>query len=130
MKTQKWIPIVFLASAVYDGLLGAVFLFWPLSVFRVTLITPPNHIGYVQFPACLLLVFALLFLEIARDPVANRKLIPYGILLKASYCGVIFWHWILTDLPAIWKPFAVFDVVFAVLFLAAYSSLARRPAGD
>jgi hypothetical protein len=65
-----------------------------------------------EFPAALLIVFALMFLAVARNPVANRNLIPYGMLLKVSYCGVIFFHWFASGMPDMWKPFAVADLVF------------------
>ena len=38
-------------------------------------------------------MFALMFIAIARNPVANRGMIVYGILLKLSYCGLVFWYW-------------------------------------
>lgn len=125
---NRWIAPLFLLAGVYDGLLGVAFLFWTARVFEYFAIVPPNHFGYVQFGACLLLVFAIMFFSIAARPAANRNLIPYGILLKASYCGVIAWHWILSDLPFIWKPFAVCDFIFGVLFIAAYAALGRQPA--
>lgn len=86
---NRWIVPLFLLAGIYDGLLGVVFLFWTARVFEYFAIVPPNHLGYVQFGACLLLVFAIMFFSIAALPAANRNLIPYGILLKASYCGVI-----------------------------------------
>ena len=123
---KQWISRLFYLSALYDGILGGVFLFFPASIFQWQGITPPNHIGYVQFPAALLLVFAIMFFNIARDPVHNRSLIPYGILLKISYCGVTLWHWVFGGIPAMWKPFVVFDAVFAVLFIWAFVTLGRE----
>ena len=64
-----------------------------------------------------------MFTAVAIDPVRNKNLIPYGILLKISYSGIVFFHWATQDLPGMWKPFAVFDLVFIVLFLWAYKLL-------
>jgi hypothetical protein len=126
VKNHKGIAILFYLSAGYDGLLGLAFLLVPLSIFSWFTVPPPNHVGYVQFPAALLLVFALMFLNIARAPVRNRNLIPYGILLKVSYCTVTFWHWFSEGIPGMWKPFAIADICFALLFLWAYSALAEK----
>jgi hypothetical protein len=82
--------------------------------------------AYVQFPAALLLMFALMFTRIAIDPAAHRHLIIYGIWLKASYCGLAFWYWLSMDIPVIWKPFAVIDLIMAGLFVWAYSALKAR----
>ena len=129
MKTPVWIPILFAVSAAYDGILGLLFLAapgWPFEAFGVT---PPNHLGYVQFPAALLLIFALIFTQIALDPIRRRELIVYGILLKVAYCAVSGWHWLSAGIPNMWKPFTLIDVVMGGLFVAAYAIL-RSAGGD
>ena len=123
----RLISALFAVSAGYDGILGLVFLCAPGWVFQSFAVTPPNHPGYVQFPAALLIVFGLMFLAVARDPSANRNLIPYGALLKVSYSGVAFWHWTHGGIPGMWKPWAVADLAFLILFLAAYRSLRNHP---
>jgi hypothetical protein len=125
MTPNKLIPILFFVAAAYDAVLGVVFLLAPGFAFELFDVVPPNHVGYVQFPALLLLIFALIFSRIAMDPVANRSLIPYGMLLKVSYCGVVFWHWFATDIPWMWKPFAILDLVFLALFWMAYARVNR-----
>ncbi len=124
MSTRS-IRSLFAVSALYDGLLGIAFLFAAPALFEWVGVAPPNHFGYVHFPAALLIVFALMFLAIARNPVANLGLIPYGILLKVSYCAVVFYHWLTAGVPFIWKPFAVADLAFLVLFVWAYSALKK-----
>jgi len=123
MNTRRSIARLFVAAAVYDGLLGAVFLVAGMRVFEWCAVTPPNHPGYIQFPAALLIVFALMFVAVARDPVGNRNLIPYGILLKLSYCGVVLFHWLGAGIPDMWKPFCFADLVFLGLFFLAWRAL-------
>jgi hypothetical protein len=128
MNVPKWISPVFWIAAVYDGVLGLLFLTAPSWLFARLNVPPPNHVAYVQFPAALLLIFALIFVHIARDSIAHRGQIVYGILLKAAYCGLAFYYWITTDIPWIWKPFAWIDLVMGVLFVIAYYSLTDRAA--
>jgi hypothetical protein len=130
MNKHPACSLLFSVAALYDGLLGLAFLIAPGAVFEAAGIQPPNHPGYVQFPAALLVTFAMMFAAIAAHPARNRNLIPYGILLKVSYCGVVFYHWAATGLPWIWKPFALADVAFLGLFAAAWMALADRPATD
>jgi hypothetical protein len=125
MKPPKWIAPLFVIAALYDGILGLAFLAVPLYLFELCGVTPPNHVGYVQFPAALLLIFALLFVAVARDPVGNRQLIIYGILLKVAYCSVAGFHWAATDIPGMWKPFVVIDLVMGLLFVWAYFALGQ-----
>ena len=117
------IVILFIIAALYDGLLGIVFLSSAEALFQGFQITPPNHFGYVHFPAALLVVFALLYLAIARNPQSNRNLIPYGMLLKVSYCSVVCYHWFTAGVPTMWKPFVFYDLIFLGLFAWAYVSL-------
>lgn len=123
MKTRQWIPTLFWLAAAYDGLLGLLFLTAGGWVFQATGTVPPNHPGYLQFPAALLLVFALMFATIAVNPHARRSLIPFGMLLKISYCGVVIHHWSSSGLPWIWKPFCMIDLAFLLLFIAAWVTL-------
>jgi hypothetical protein len=123
---MKPIRVLFVISALYDGLLGAVFLLAGDSLFQRFGVTPPNHPGYVQFPAALLIVFALMFLAIAVNPVKNRNLIPYGILLKVSYCSVISFHWLTGGIPGMWKPFCFYDIAFIFAFVWAWAALGKE----
>ncbi len=125
MKTLPWIRLLFLLAALYDGFFGVVFLAVPGYLFQLFDVTPPNHMGYVQFPAALLLIFALMFLAVAGDPIRNRNLIVYGIFLKCAYCGVTFFYWFTGDIPFMWKPLAVTDLVMGVLFVLCYAVLGR-----
>lgn len=121
--SRKMVSLLFYIGGLYDGVLGLLFLMIPGRIFSFFGVTPPNHDGYIQFPAALLIVFGLMFLNIGRAPEANRNLITYGILLKVSYCSVIFWHWLSAGIPGMWKPFAIIDLAFMALFILAYRQI-------
>ncbi len=123
MKAIRWIQGLFGVVAIYDGVLGVVFLVIPWLPFQMFQVTPPNHWSYAQFPGALLLIFALMFVAIARNPAGNRGLIPYGIGLKVAYCTIAFAYWAGSGIPGMWKPFAIVDVVMAALFVWAYVAL-------
>lgn len=119
-----WLRPFFFIAAIYDAALGVAFLFfWP-RVFELFAVPPPNHPGYVQFPGLLLLTFALMFLQISRDPEANRNLIPFGICLKLSYAGLVFWFKLTQGIPSMWMPWAWVDLLFLVLFVMAWRTTA------
>jgi hypothetical protein len=120
-----WIRPLFILAGVYDGLLGIAFVFAPLAIFQWYGIEPPNHLAYVQFPALLLILFAGLFFQIAARPYANRHLIPYGIGLKASYCGTAFYYQRTEGIPEMWIPWAWADLAFLVAFVIAWYTLKR-----
>jgi hypothetical protein len=124
MRTE-WQQWLFRVAAAYDGILGITFLLFWRRFYELFGVTPPNHPGYVQFPALLLVLFGVMFLRISQNPTARRELIAYGIGLKTSYCGLVFWYQLTTGLPSMWIPWAWIDVVFLALFVMA---LQRTPA--
>jgi hypothetical protein len=130
MKIPSWISPLFLISALYDGVLGILFALAPAYLYRLFDVPPPNHMGYVRFPACLLLIFGLMFLQVARDPVKYRHLILYGILLKLSYCGVTLAYWLKSGIPGMWKPFTFIDFAMGALFVWAYMILGKPAASE
>lgn len=122
------IKVLFIIAALYDGLLGLLFLFSPGFAFEMFEVVPPNHFGYVQFPAILLLIFAAMFLRVAMDPVSNRFIMLCGVALKAGYSGLVFYYMATTGVPAMWVPWAWADLVFGVLFLWAWRFTGRQAA--
>jgi hypothetical protein len=123
MRPEIAITALFAGAAVYDGLLGLLFLVVPGWIFEQFGVPPPNHFGYVQFSAALLLVFAWMFVDIARRPVEYRGLIVYGVGMHLAYSGLVFWYWSTSGLPALWKPFAFVDLALAVFFFVAYRAI-------
>ncbi len=121
-----WIRILFLVSAVYDFALGAAFLFSGPQVFERFNVPLPNHWGYVHFCCLMLMIFGLMFLMVAIRPLANRNLIPFGVLLKAAYVGVTGYYWINGGVPWIFLPFLFVDTVMLVAFGWAYLSLGSK----
>ena len=124
---SRMISAVFVSAGIYNGVLGVVFLFFAPMIFGAVGITPPNHYGYIVFPALLMILFAAMFFRIARSPVRHRDMIPYGIGLKAAYAGTVFWYQLQGNVPAMWVPMAWIDAAFLVLFLVARRSIAVTP---
>ena len=125
--SHRWIKAAFIVSGIYDLVLGGVMFFASPQVFQWAGITGPDP-GYVQFPALLVALFGLMFLQIGAGPAARREMIPYGIGLKAAYCGVVFWYQMKGTAPAMWLPLAWIDFVFLILFVIAWRKLAPKAA--
>ncbi|TWU30564.1 hypothetical protein [Novipirellula artificiosorum] len=119
--TRATVRLLFGIAAVYDFAIGLVFLFAGKALFDAVSIPHPNHWGYVQFGSLMLIVFGLMFFQVARDPDGNRNLMPFGILLKASYVGIVSYYWLTVGCPFLFKPFVVIDLAMLILFAIAYS---------
>jgi hypothetical protein len=125
--TLPIVRLLFALAGAYDFLIGLAFLFFGPQIFHSTGVPHPNHWGYIQFGSLLLVIFGIMFFAVAYNPVANRNLIPYGMLLKLSYTGLVAYYWITTDCPLLFKPFAVIDAVMFVLFFLAYGKRLGPP---
>jgi hypothetical protein len=71
-----WIRTLLAICAIYDGVIAAAFLIAPSALFRIGRVVPPNHLGYVQFSALLLIIFAVMFVRAAVDPLGRRDVNP------------------------------------------------------
>lgn len=129
MNAPSWVKILFVIGGVYDAALGATFLLCPRRLFDMAAVEFPNHVGYVQFPALLLVLFGLMFFRIGSDPVRFRDQMVYAMGLKVAYCSVIFGHWLTGGVPRIWIPFAFADLVFLALFILAWRTTAPGERG-
>jgi hypothetical protein len=123
----KWIKPLFIVSGIYDLVLGAAFLLFSHAVFARAGVALPDNTAYLHFPALLILLFAVMYLRIAGDPQGRRELIPYGMGLKVAYIVTVFWHQLHGGMPSLWIPWAWADLVFLLLFIAAWRSL-KKPA--
>lgn len=124
---REWIRPLFVVAALYDIVLGALFLVAHPLFYRWFGVTPPNHPAYVQFGAALVATFGIGFWYVARAPERNRDIIKMGVLLKLAYSGIVLGWWFQGQMPGMWVPFAWIDVAFMLTFLAALRAL---PAGQ
>lgn len=123
---QQWIKRFYIVAGLYDGMLGIAFVLLPGEIFALYGVEPPNHMAYVQFPALLLIVFAVMFFRVAANPIRNRELILYGCGLKISYCSMAFWYMVTTGIPSMWVPWAWADLVFLLFFILTWRILGRQ----
>ncbi len=128
---QILVKALFILAGLYDGLLGLGFLLFSSEIFNFYGVTPANHVAYLQFPALILVIFAIMFFRIAVNPVKNRELILYGCGLKLSYFGLAFWHEATSGIASMWMSWAWADLVFFILFGVIWKDLSRRvPKGE
>lgn len=126
--TTGTIKLLFTIAGVYDLVIGLVFLFAGGALLDGAGIPRPSHMGYLHFAALQLVIFGTMFFAIVRAPLANRNLIPFGIMLKVFYVGIVMFYWSQGDCPLLFKPFAGIDAVMLVGFVLAWRTLKGRGA--
>jgi hypothetical protein len=106
-------------AGIYDFVLGLVYLLAYQPIYEHLGVALPNHPGYVQLNAIFVLIFGLGFLLVARAPERNRDIIKLGVLLKLSYSGLVLTYYFMGNMPWMWVPWAIIDLLFMLSFLAA-----------
>ena len=122
---------LFLAAAVYDIVLGVVFLFfnaWAFDLLGIRDELPEG--GYVELIGAFLLVIGIAYALIFRgDLYRNQDLIAVGTLYKLAYSGVAAYVWAFGEVPhmALVFIFGAADLVFFALMLECWLHLRSHP---
>jgi len=125
---EKYYRGLFTIAAIYDGLLGITFIFFPARAFAALGISEklPAFGGYLTLLGAFVLVIGVAYFLIARgDLRRNTDLILVGTLYKLAYSGTAFYYWSQGNLPhlAFGALFGVADAVFFVLMAECYWAL-------
>lgn len=116
---RSFYRMVFLTAALYDLVLGLVFLFAHPWLYGVLSLPLPTEPAYLHAAAAFVLVQGIMYYVVQRDMVRNRDLVLVGAIYKGAYAAVAFYHWTLGDLPhPLFAVFGVLDVAFLTLFVA------------
>jgi hypothetical protein len=109
--------------AVYDTVLGLLFLIAYAPIFAAFAVPPPNHPAYIQFGAAYVTIIGIGFWLAARAPERNRDILKLGMLAKIAYSGIVFGYVIRGMMPGLWIPFAWIDLAMAIGLVAALRAI-------
>lgn len=108
----------FLVAALYDIVLGVVFLAVGEQILTAIAMQLPPHIAYIQLAAVFILVQGLSYWLVYRDPLGNLGIVRIGVVYKAAYAGLAAWYLILGTLPSVFFiPWAIIDLAFLAGFV-------------
>lgn len=120
-----WIRPFCRVCAIYDVVLGLLFLLAFKPIFTQFGVTLPNHPAYVQFAAAMITVFGIGFWYVAQAPERNRDILKLCLLVKAAYTVIVFGYTLKGQMPAMWLPMGVIDLF---MFFGIIVALRRIPA--
>ncbi|MCC6681973.1 MAG: hypothetical protein IT445_13820 [Phycisphaeraceae bacterium] len=122
------VRILMTLAGIYDGTLGVAFVFFTARTFDLIQMPLPDHLGYVQFAAALLIVFALMFFAVAANPVRYLEFVTAGMGLKVSYIAVVTYYGQTQGVPPVWLWFAAADGLWLLLFIVIRAAIPRAVA--
>jgi hypothetical protein len=119
---------LFLVGALYDAILGLLFLAFYAPIYRFFSIPLPENLTYLYMISAFVFVQGVGYWYVSRDPLRNVDLVKVGALYKAMYVAVSLGSLARGQLPhTIFAWFAACDVLFLVGFLR-FLALARPAA--
>lgn len=117
----------FLVAALYDLILGAIFVVAGEPILTAIGMTLPPHIAYIQLAAVFIFVQGLSYWFVYRDPFANLGIVRVGVAYKAAYSGLALYYLVIGQLPSVFfLPWAVVDLFFLIGFVMFLQLAARR----
>ena len=127
---ERYYRGIFAVAAIYDLVIGVVFLFFGRLAFDVLNIEDkyPEG-GFVQLLGAFVLVLGVGYYMIWRNDLwRNRDLIAIGALYKLAYTGVGVWIAVFDDLPHVvfLLGFGVADAVFLVVMAECWLYLGEH----
>jgi hypothetical protein len=123
---MKFARYVFLIAGVYGVLVIAPQYFLEEQVGK-DYPPPVNHPEYFYGFVGVTLAWQVLYLLIATDPARYRPVMLVAVLAKFSFGAAASVLFARDHIPAVVFGFAMFDLVLAALFVAAYVKVGREP---
>ena len=120
----------FLVAALYDLVLGAVFVVFGEPILEAIGMALPPHVAYIQLAAVFIFVQGLSYWLVCRDPLANLGLVRVGVAYKVAYAGLALYYLVIGSCPSVFFiPWAVVDLLFLVGFVMFLRAGPARRAG-
>lgn len=108
---------IFLVAALYDFVLGIIFLAFYNSIFSFLGITLPNYPMYLQLSAAFVVVMGVGYFFVYKNLYRNVDLVKLGIVYKLVYGTLAIYFYLLGLAHAIFFLFALIDIIFIGLFI-------------
>lgn len=119
----------FLLAAIYDIVLGLLFLVFGEAILEAIGMDLPPHSAYINLAAVFVVVQGLSYWFVFRDPLANLGMVRVGVLYKLAYSGLALYYLVIGQLPSVfWIPWALADALFLVGFVLFLRAASARPA--
>ena len=114
----NWFKMLFLLAALYDGVLGVVFLFFYGPIYQSLGVPLPNRPSYIHLSAAFVLAQGVGYWFVYRNMLRNVDLVKVGVVYKAAYTLVSAYYLLAGQLlHAMFAWFAVCDLLFLLAFV-------------
>jgi hypothetical protein len=118
---------LFLVAALYDFILGFVFIvFWQPIFDNILKLPHPNYLAFYQAAAAFVFNMGIGFYFVYRNMYRNVDIVKLGIVFKVFYSTIAFYWVIAKGMPGIFAAFGLVDLVFIILFIIFLRAISRE----
>ena len=114
MRLARW---VFRVAGLYG-----IFVAAPMFFLERQMAPGATHPVFFYAWVSVNLAWQVLFVVLSTDPMRYRPMMPVCVLEKAAAVVAIPWLYVVGRVEGMWLGAAAVDLVFAVLFVAAYGA--------
>ncbi len=114
---DKFFKNLFLVAALYDLILGIVFLLMYPQIYSYFNITLPTYPMYLQLSAAFVIAIGIAYYFVYRNMYRNIDLVKLGVIYKLIYILVAGYYFLIGIAHVLFFYFVIFDAIFLVLFV-------------
>ena len=126
-KKDGFYKKLFLIAAIYDLILGIVFLTLYKQIYSYFNISLPTYPMYLQLSAAFVIAIGIAYYFIYKNLYRNIDLVKLGIVYKIIYSGLAGYYYFIGVAHVIFLWFVIFDIIFLILFVR-FLSYAKKDA--
>ena len=118
MRNRTFFRGFFLIASAYDLILGLAFFFFYPFLYGMLGVSLPTEPAYLHIAAAFVFVQGIMYLLVYRNMERNVDLVLAGVIYKAAYISVSFYHLGMGTLPhPIFALFGAMDLIFLAVFV-------------
>ena len=114
---DNFFRIFFLIAAIYDLVLGVLFLFLYKQIFNYFNIAIPDYPMHLQMAAAFVIAMGVGYYFVYLNLYRNVDLVKLGVAYKFVYAGLTSYFYLIYSANVLFLWFALIDIVFLVLFV-------------
>ncbi len=130
LTNERPYRILFLIAALYDFILGFIFIaflrFFFEDIFKIPY---PLYPVFFQAAAAFVFVMGVGFYFVYRNMYRNIDIVKVGIIFKLVYTGLAFYYVFFEGMPWIFSVFGFLDIIFIIFFIFFLLAVRREVPG-
>ncbi len=124
MNRKSYYKWLFIIGALWNWGAAVLFSFWHDPIFARFGLKALNYPAVMQLAMALVFAFGIGYYWVSKDLSTNHDIVKLGIIAKTLVFVVLFYHYLVGNIPLALASCGVVDLIFAILFMEFLKSVA------